>query len=323
MESKQLLKKYKSKLIYEGVLKALIIGFIPGFALSFIAALITIFVGYNGLWLSVGICLSTAAVVSPLFYFLKYRPSTKKAAERLDRLGLDERLVTMMDLANDQSYIAIRQREDAKEKLNSKNPKLKYCINKNSVIMLAVATVLSVTMTVLSVLSAGGIVPPLTKKYNVNYAASEGGYILGTAQQTIQAGKDAALVVAVAQEGYVFDKWSDNHNGAERTDKNVRSEITLTAMFVRLTGFVGDNGGDEFVIEEPKKPGTGGGSEKPDDGTGASGKYTEYNYFLDGKTYYRDYYEEYYNLAMQMLAESGEIPPELRAFIETYFDIIV
>lgn len=322
MNSNQLFKKYNSKLVLEGVLKSLIVSLIPAFALSFIAALITYIIGYNGLWLSVGICLATVAIVSPLFFFFKYRPSTKKAAERLDRLGLEERLVTMMELEKEQSYIAVRQREDAKEKLSSKNPQLKFSIKRNSVVMLAVVAVLSVSMTLLSVLGAKGIVWHPVQKFNVNYATSEGGYILGTAQQVVENGKDAALVVAVAEDGYAFEKWSDNLLDSERTDKNILNEITITAMFVRIGESNGDKASDEFAVDEPGLPGKGGEG-PPTPGTGGSGKYYEYNYFLDGETYYRDYYEEYYNLAMQMLAESGEIPPELRAFIAAYFDIIV
>ncbi len=188
--------------------------------------------------------------------------------------------------------------------------------------MLAVVAVLSVSMTLLSVLGAKGIVWHPVQKFNVNYATSEGGYILGTAQQVVENGKDAALVVAVAEDGYAFEKWSDNLLDSERTDKNILNEITITAMFVRIGESNGDKASDEFAVDEPGLPGKGGEG-PPTPGTGGSGKYYEYNYFLDGETYYRDYYEEYYNLAMQMLAESGEIPPELRAFIAAYFDIIV
>ncbi|MBR7140503.1 MAG: hypothetical protein IKD03_00020 [Clostridia bacterium] len=43
---------------------------------------------------------------------------------------------------------------------------------------------------------------------------------------------------------------------------------------------------------------------------------------IDGETYYHEKIDEYYEKAMEIIAAGGEIPEELRAFIEKYYDSI-
>ena len=54
-------------------------------------------------------------------------------------------------------------------------------------------------------------------------------------------------------------------------------------------------------------------------GDGAGGAWSDSNWVIDGETDYRDVYEMYYDMAMDILNNGGEIPPELREFIEDYF----
>ena len=58
------------------------------------------------------------------------------------------------------------------------------------------------------------------------------------------------------------------------------------------------------------------------EGGGAGGKYKEYNQVIDGETYYRDVYQEYYEQAMQILSEGGVVPEYIRIIIQNYFDAI-
>ena len=58
------------------------------------------------------------------------------------------------------------------------------------------------------------------------------------------------------------------------------------------------------------------------EGGGAGGKYEEYNQVIDGETYYRDVYQEYYEQAMRILSEGGVVPEYIRIIIQNYFDAI-
>jgi hypothetical protein len=316
MDNKQVFKKYYSRLATEGMIKALICGFIVGFAVSIIPAFISDLVNFNGLWLSIGIGLAAVAGATPLFYFYRFRPKTKQIAERIDRLGLDERLITMMELEKDDSYIALLQREDAKEKLKTVDYKqLKLSIFIFPIVLLIVLAVFSVRMTI----SAATVIPKIQWQYPepevpgptenflfipISYVADVGGVILGEAEQVVIFGKDATTVVAVANIGYEFEKWSDGLESPERTDKNVQKEFTVYAIFAELV-----DGGD--------------GNGPPIDGKNPGGEYIENNVIIDGETYYRDVYQNYYDEAMRILAEGGEIPPALREIIALYFGIII
>ena len=64
------------------------------------------------------------------------------------------------------------------------------------------------------------------------------------------------------------------------------------------------------------------GGEQGEGGQGSSGKWNDSNQFLDGNTYYRDYLDMYYEMAQEIFAEDGSIPPELLEFFEKYYDSI-
>ena len=56
---------------------------------------------------------------------------------------------------------------------------------------------------------------------------------------------------------------------------------------------------------------------------GSGGQYTDPNdQVLDGKTDYKDVYEQYYKEAMEILANGGEIPASLRKIIEAYLNTL-
>lgn len=56
-------------------------------------------------------------VVGLLSYLLWFRPKKKEVLARIDSLGLEERIITMEELKQDESVIAKKQRQDAKEHL--------------------------------------------------------------------------------------------------------------------------------------------------------------------------------------------------------------
>jgi hypothetical protein len=79
----------------------------------------------------------------------------------------------------------------------------------------------------------------------------------------------------------------------------------------------GENDGNQD--SDDRGEGSGNNNEQ---GNGAGGKWEESNMIYDGKTYYKDTLEYYYEYAQQIFEEYGEIPPELREFFELYYDSI-
>ncbi|MCH5164561.1 MAG: InlB B-repeat-containing protein [Clostridiales bacterium] len=76
---------------------------------------------------------------------------------------------------------------------------------------------------------------PPPKTLTVNYLATEGGYIQGEAEQTVLKEESTTTVIAIANEGYKFVKWSDNVLTPERTDENITENLTITAIFERIS----------------------------------------------------------------------------------------
>ena len=80
-------------------------------------------------------------------------------------------------------------------------------------------------------LSLGLLAACAPNEYTLKYAAGEGGSVTGETEQVVQEGKDGSTVTAVADFGYKFVQWSDGVTTAERTDREVSGDITVTAEF--------------------------------------------------------------------------------------------
>lgn len=367
-------KKYYSKMAVEGILKALFCGLIAGFGLSFIVATIIWFVGYEQIWLPIGLGLGVTALSTVAFYFLKFRPDSNDIAKRLDRLGLEERMITMLEFEQDDSYVALRQRDDAKVNIEKTPVKsLRFRLSKLMIVLVALSIVLGSSMTTVVGLASGGVIPsgddiinpdPLKDYIAISYVAEEGGEIEGEADQLILPGADAEPVTAVAIDGWVFQGWDDGLATPGRQDLGRVASITFTAIFAEIGEGDGEEGsenegegngeqdgdkaddlpeGGEANVENGD-PGEGdkgsgdsdsgnsdgaqGSGDKEGEGkgegqgTGAGGKWADSNQIIDGETYYQQVIDDYYEWAMQIIAEGGEIPPELREFIEKYYDSI-
>ncbi|MBR2302607.1 MAG: leucine-rich repeat domain-containing protein [Clostridia bacterium] len=87
-----------------------------------------------------------------------------------------------------------------------------------------------------------------TTQYRLSYAAGTGGTITGEVTQTVDEGKDGSEVIAVANSGYVFVKWSDGITTANRTDKNVQKDLSVTAEFKVDTQ--GSGGGSDTGLQD-------------------------------------------------------------------------
>ena len=82
--------------------------------------------------------------------------------------------------------------------------------------------------------AANGFYPRVYKyqtRYTVDYEKTGNGSITGTSLQTINKGKSGSSVTAVPDEHNHFVKWSDDLTSAARTETNVQSDLTLTAIF--------------------------------------------------------------------------------------------
>jgi membrane protein implicated in regulation of membrane protease activity len=108
-----------SKLKLEAVVKSLLLGLAVGFGAGFAAAATFWFAEFGSFWLALGIFAFVTVVAGILFYFCRFAPNDVRSARRLDGMGLYERMITMVEFQNDDSYMARIQREDAKSKLAS------------------------------------------------------------------------------------------------------------------------------------------------------------------------------------------------------------
>lgn len=314
------------------------------------------------LGIALGVFAVAWAASSVALYYLKFRPSFGDIARRVDGLGLDERVITMTELINDDGFIAQKQRQDTKSKLKSVNAKsIKLVISTASIVLACVMFFVSGAVTTASALSAEGIIKDLPGIvdpifnpeifYTVRYETEGDGEIEGNADQLVLAGGDAEPVLAVAEEGWAFLCWSDGSEDPFRHDTAVASDgefsevdedgnviITYFAVFMELDeseseseSGEGDESeqeqdqaedqpseGEEQEQEQPEKP----EGEEGNEGDGMGGQYEDTNKVIDGDQYYGDRYEEYLALAKEILENGGELPDELREFIESYYETI-
>jgi len=68
-------------------------------------------------------------------------------------------------------------------------------------------------------------------QYSLTYGVSGDGYISGDDSQSVAYGGDGTEVTAVANAGSHFVRWSDNNYNAARTDTNITSNRSFTAIF--------------------------------------------------------------------------------------------
>jgi hypothetical protein len=147
VQVKKLFEKYHKKLIAEAVVKTLIYCLTAGFTACFAVVCVSRLARFDGAFLA--LMTGMAAFVFPAIfvYFKKLHPSVKHVAVRIDRLGLEERVVTMLELDGESSFMAVKQRENAKTALKSASPKqLKIKIPVKYAVVLFIAAAISIYM---------------------------------------------------------------------------------------------------------------------------------------------------------------------------------
>ena len=341
MNRKQNFEKHYARLRLEAWLLSLLWGLVLGLGCGFLAALILWFTKLDGLVLSLAAIAGVTIVTTLIVYAVRFRPDAVKNARRLDRLGLEERLVTMVEYEKDDSVMARLQREDAKAQLAKIKPSsLKLRITKSLTLHLLITVILYVLMLTVTILSASGIIPggdeliedAVEEKQevyvSVTYEVEDGGYIEGVADQLVLYGTDAEPVVAVADEGYVFVEWEDGRTRPDRADKNITEDVVYVAVFEPISeeGEPDDEGNDEKPMDNPEENENASQSNPDQDSDSpsrAGGKYDEVNQIIDGETYYREVLEMYKELLRQRLETEGDsLTDEERAIIEAYLDIV-
>ena len=266
-----MIKKCRANLVKEGLVKSVLCGMAIGFAGCFIVAFVTWFFEFKGLWLSLGLGLSIWAATAVLFYFFKFKPTNRDVMKRLDRAGLDERMITMYELQNDDSVMAARQRADATSAFTAAMKRsggslVKMRISAIIMSLALIAAPIGVGWLVTTGLSDYGVIPTgmelmrdggsiggMSRYYTVTFEVSkEGGGTLSSGnqmsraggstklEQKVKAGDSTDTVRAVAQSTekgtYYFKMWVDEqgkeyYGSPYLSLKDVQSSKTFTAVF--------------------------------------------------------------------------------------------
>jgi hypothetical protein len=269
------------------------------------------------------------------------RPTVQSNARRIDRLGMEERIVTMVELEHDDSLLSRLQRADAQKHLEAADEKqIQFYVPRIIKVCLTVAASLGVIMTTLSTLAALGFImsgaelldplipEPPAQYVCIEYVVDEGGFIEGEEFQEIIVGEHGTQVVAVAEEGWTFIGWEDGFKYPERTDGGYNSNQVFVAMF-EPTGEdgAGDEEGDEDGKEppdKPKDPNSGKSEQNNGDQNNnfAGGKYEPANQIINGHVFYRDVLADYMEIIEQYLASGEEVPEIIRKIVEAYKESI-
>ncbi len=351
MKAKGAFENHGKKLFAEAIFRSALCGFSVGFIAIFITALVLWLTSVNGLWICIGVFVVVSLFASLLFYVIKFRPSDIKNARRLDSLGLQERLVTMVEYTNDDSYMASLQRSDAKSALAGLDAKsLKIIIPRAIVISLVICAVFGAGMTAINTLSENGFLPggddlinsvieeKQTEYVSVSYIIEDGGVIEGDEEQIIVKGTDAATVTAVADEGFVFKEWSDGYASPTRTDTEILEDIAYTAIFVELGDGEGEGDGEgdgegEESDTPPDAPSDSdesssdqsqSGEGDPNDSSSGGGNIMDpANQIINNDEYYRDVIERLADETAERLENNdGSLSQEEIDIIKKYLGIV-
>lgn len=229
----EVFKKYYKKIGRESILKALLCGLTIGFSLMFVCIAASWLAGFKaGIYIGLGLFVAATAIATPLFYTFRFRPTTKKIAQRIDTLGLEERILTMAELENDDSFIAMKQREDALKAMKSVSSEmLKIAVSVPLIAAVAISATLGTGMTVAAAVAPDGgkhFVDGLKEKhtYEITYTVEGKGWVIDFTKK-----ENAALLAAMKER--TRQREIDKANGKEVTE-----DETLPGTFQSRLGIV-------------------------------------------------------------------------------------
>ena len=342
-------EKYHPKFRREAWIKAFLSALSVGALVTFAVALITWFTPINGLWLSLAALVVSIAVAMPLYYAKKYKPTVMMDARRLDSIGLEERMITMVEFENSDSCMAQIQRRDAQQALSEVElSQVRLAIARKMIAISVVLALVAGAMTTVTALSSYGLLKSGSRLleellpdapdvyYTVTYIVEEGGYTEGDEIQLVLEGEDADPILVIAEDGYAFVEWDDGNPDPAREDRGVTRDMTFTAIFAPLDAEMdGDGDGGDSGDAIDGEPGNGKGEgdspegDESQDGDGdnpgdsGGGKYEEWNQIINGETYYREFLEAYKERLLEQLEKHGdELTEEERAIIEAYINLV-
>ena len=187
MDNRQLFERHRKRLEKEAWLKSVLLSLVIGFAAMLATAVLTWVFEKNGLWFSLSALVVVTGGLTPLFYFKRFRPDDRQIARRIDRLGLEERVITMTELADSKEYIAVRQRADAQEKMKALEIKqISLHVSAALIALVCVFGTLGLSLTTVSTLSYYGLLPTIGQiidttlppepivEFEVNYYVEDG-----------------------------------------------------------------------------------------------------------------------------------------------------
>lgn len=117
-EYKKKLRRFRRRLNTESGLRAGTVGLAAGLT-ALAAVLLYGRLLQQSILLTEGVTAATVvfSVITLICYFGWLRPQKREVLKRVDALGLKERMITMEELKNEHTVIAVKQRQDAKEHL--------------------------------------------------------------------------------------------------------------------------------------------------------------------------------------------------------------
>ena len=329
--SDDIFRQYYGRLRREAIIRSLLWGVAVGFLAAFIAAFVTWMTYFSaGFFVTLGVFFAVAGGVTPVAYLRFFRPTAKDVARRVDALGLEERTVTMLELRESSDYMALCQREDAQRALSGLGmAKFKFAVSLTLILLLSVGGVCAVGMATVTGLSDLGVLPSGAQLIDeargrdpgnyveIGYLAADGGYIYGEAEQRIRKGENTQTVIAVADDGYRFYRWTDGYPYPARSDSG-SEEIVYTALFLPVDDAASapSVSGDE-ATDIPSEDGNASDSEPQEPSGGVEPP--NYDYIIDWTQLYKEVFGDYYDAAMEQLSSSDGLSDLLRIFIETYF----
>lgn len=231
----EVFKKYYKKIGRESILKALLCGLTIGFSLMFVCIAASWLAGFKaGIYIGLGLFVAATAIATPLFYTFRFRPTTKKIAQRIDTLGLEERILTMAELENDDSFIAMKQREDAMKAMKSVSSEmLKIAVSVPLIAAVAISATLGTGMTVAAAVAPDGgkhFVEGLKEKhtYEITYTVEGKGWVIDFTKK-----ENAALIAAMKERAR--QREIDKANGKEVTEDETLPDTFRTRLGIVYT----------------------------------------------------------------------------------------
>ena len=339
MDKSTFFKEHEAHLRGEGKIKAAVLGAAVGFGIDAVFASLYWMLGIGSLLVGLAVGALVGSGLGILSYLKRYRPNEKRVARRIDSHGLEERMITMVELRGDSSDIAELQREDAMRSLGKVPPETLGRRVSGACAVLALSLMLfCILVNTLGLMAMSGnilygkelLLRGADGTYEISYVAGEGGYLRGEASQSVERGSSTEHVRAVASPGWIFVRWDDGSTYPERRETDVRENMVIKAVFRKIDGSDPDDEDSDAADDLPSgsvdSEGGGGSSDQTggenvkDDGSGTGGgKWQDRNQFIDGATYYRDYLEFYYQYATGIFDADTEIPEEIIEFFEIYF----